>query len=111
MGGAISKGFDELTGGSQRKAANASRRQQDAINAQVAAAISSGPSAPSVAPTLLEESKAATTEAMSTASANAQRQQMLRKGMMSLFTRYSDNAGRANAAAPNLAAKASKLGG
>jgi len=102
---------DELTGGSVRKAENKARRNQEKMNAQIAAATANPTSAPSVVPTLLEESKAATTEAMSTASQNAQRQQMLRKGMMSLFTRYSDNAGRARTSAPNLSAKATKLGG
>lgn len=84
--------------------------QRQAIASLVAAALKSGPSAPTVVPTLLEEAKAATTDAMSTASANAKRKQMLRKGMMSLFTRY-DRPGRASTAAPNLSAKATKLGG
>lgn len=96
----------------RRDANKAAREQQAQLDAKLAAAMSAGgPSAPTVTPTLLEESKAATTEAMSTASQNAQRQQMLRKGLMSLFTRYSDNAGRARTSAPNLSAKATKLGG
>ena len=110
MGGAGGP-VDELTGGSGRKAQNEARRNQEKMNAQIADAVAKSHSAPSVVPTLLEESKAATTEAMSTASQNAQRQQMLRKGLMSLFTRYSGNAGRASTSAPNLSAKATKLGG
>ncbi len=108
MRGTINKGYAANTAARRQQEFDA---QQEAFNAQLAAAMSGGMSAPSVVPTLLEESKAATIDAMSTASQNAQRQQMLRKGLMSLFTRYSDNAGRARTSAPNLSAKATKLGG
>ena len=91
----------------QRTNANrAARDQQAAINAVLSQV---KPSAPSLSlPPMTEPLKAASDSA-ATASQNTMRQQMLRAGLMSTFTRYSQSG--AASSTPSPAGKATKLGG
>lgn len=101
------RAIDEMTGGSQRKAANDARRasiQQNLMMQQLAESIRPA-SAPAIAPVLADPKAAA--DSMQSASADVQRQQLMRRGLMSTFTRF----GNATTTAPSLAGKASKLGG
>ncbi len=67
------------------------------------------PSAPTLTMPPMTEPLKAASDSAATASQNAMRQQMLRRGLMSTFTRF-DQAGPGQAT-PSPAGKATKLGG
>ena len=96
----------------QRKDANDDRRAAEAQTASLTAAaqqqlssISAGMRRPSALEPLKEAS-----ETISAAKADMQRKQLMRRGLMSTFTRY-DKSGPASSAAGSTAGKSKTLGG
>lgn len=92
----------------QRRDANKVARQQSAATTAAIDAMKKGGGG-AITPSLPEPVKDPTVQ-MDAARENTSRQQMMRRGLMSTFTRY-DRPGRASTAAPNLSGKSKTLGG
>lgn len=102
--------IDELTGGHYRKAENKARRETEAQIAEqvrLAKQQADSISASLRKPTIVEEPLKDATDAADNARINTDRKQMLRRGLMSTFTRYS----RPSAAVGSTAGKSTLLGG
>lgn len=91
----------------QRRDANKAMRQQNSATTAMAEALKNAGS-PSITPSLPEPVKDASAS-IDAARDKTSRQQLLRKGLMSTFTRY--GGGSASTAAPNLTGKSKLLGG
>ncbi len=102
----ITAGINYLEG--TRRKANASARATEAANAAALEAQKKQITALPSMPTLEEPLKDAT-DRVDASRADAQRQQSMRRGLMSTFTRY--QSGAASTSAQSSAGKATKLGG